>query len=94
MKKNLLIIVAVLGVLSPALAQYKATGDDGITASPKVRQVLDTRKATPSPAVAASQTMCCAAKTRAITASPRVKETLAKTVACCKNASCVVTCLN
>ena len=37
--------LALLAFASPTQAQYKATGDDGITASPKVRAQLDERKA-------------------------------------------------
>ena len=42
MKTNLLITLLAVGVLAPALAQYKPVGDDGIAASPKLRQTLDT----------------------------------------------------
>jgi len=48
MKTNkLLTIVALTATLSFAVnasAQYQATGDDGVTASPKVRAVLDGQK--------------------------------------------------
>ena len=45
-----------------AQAQYKATGDDGITASPKARQFLDEYKRNhmPSPAPAEIAQMPCA----------------------------------
>jgi len=36
-------IAATVGVDNNASAQYKPTGDDGITASPKLRQMLDER---------------------------------------------------
>ncbi len=42
-----------------AQAQYKPTGDDGITASPRLRQQLDERKARTAPAVAATRSMAC-----------------------------------
>src|SRR5204863_1457130 len=46
----------LLSIAGPAPAQYRPTGDDGITASPKVRAQLVERRATvsTSPAVAAS----------------------------------------
>jgi hypothetical protein len=51
MKTNLLIMVMALGMLTPALAQYKPIGDDGIAASPKLRQFLDAQKAQVRPPV-------------------------------------------
>ena len=36
--------IALLSFAGPAQAQYRPTGDDGITASPKVRAQLDGRK--------------------------------------------------
>ena len=95
MKKNLLIAAAILGMLSPAFAQYQPTGADGITASPRVREQLDARKAAPAnvaatiaaPKVTAG---CCAAK---ISASPRVQALSGKNAAsCCGNSVCVVAC--
>lgn len=44
--------IAMFVFASPALAQYKPTGDDGITASPKVRQLLDEQRRNHSPAPA------------------------------------------
>lgn len=44
---------------SPALAQYKPTGDDGITASPKVRAQLDERRARLNTAPATVASMPC-----------------------------------
>jgi hypothetical protein len=41
----LLTAIAALAVTTAANAQYKPVGDDGITASPKVRQQLDERRA-------------------------------------------------
>ena len=48
--------IALLSFAGPAQAQYRPTGDDGITASPKVRAQLVERRATvnTTPAVAAS----------------------------------------
>ncbi len=64
---NNILIAAVAGIAlfaftSPALAQYKATGDDGITASPKHRERLNEYKSnrTPTPAPAESPQMACA----------------------------------
>ncbi len=54
--------LALLGgvlIVSPAYAQYKPTGDDGITASPRLRQQLNERKA-PAIKIAATATMACA----------------------------------
>jgi hypothetical protein len=45
MKTNLLIAAVALGILTPAMAQFKAVGDDGIAASPKLREQLDARNA-------------------------------------------------
>ena len=56
----LAVSLSAFALASPARGQfYKPTGDDGITASPKVRAQLNERKAriaTPAPAVA---TMAC-----------------------------------
>ena len=49
--------IAALTFASSASAQFKPMGDDGIVASPKVRQMLSERKATPSVAIAS--TMPC-----------------------------------
>ena len=43
---------------SPASAQYKPVGDDGIAASPKVRQMLNERNASTAPPLA-SPAMAC-----------------------------------
>jgi hypothetical protein len=40
-------------------AQYKPVGDDGIAASPKVRQMLNERKASTAPAATAVRSMAC-----------------------------------
>jgi hypothetical protein len=50
---------AVLSFVLPANAQFKATGDDGITASPKVRAQLNGR-AEKAVSVKTSATMACA----------------------------------
>ena len=42
-----------------AYAQYKPAGDDGIAASPKVRQMLNERKASTAPAAITLPKMAC-----------------------------------
>ncbi len=67
MKRTNNILIAVLAVIALSLfagsaqAQYKATGDDGITASPKARQLLDefNRNHSPAPVVAEIPQMSC-----------------------------------
>ena len=51
--------IAVLVLASAANAQYKPVGDDGIAASPKVRQMLNERKASATTATAAGPAMAC-----------------------------------
>jgi hypothetical protein len=63
-KMNNTLIAALAGlalalVASSAQAQYKPTGDDGITASPKVRQQLDERRARTTPVAAVVPSMAC-----------------------------------
>src|SRR5262245_52326091 len=48
-------IALLAGTAASARAQYKATGDDGITASPRVRQLLDERTRNRTPAVAPAE---------------------------------------
>jgi hypothetical protein len=72
----------VAGVPSTSVASvgYKPTGDDGITASPKARQMLDERKtvaavpATASTAVASVGYQATGAD--GITASPKLRQQL------------------
>src|SRR5690348_1385520 len=52
--------IALLSFVGTTQAQYKATGDDGITAAPKVRQLLDERRAAAAVAAAADhKEMAC-----------------------------------
>jgi hypothetical protein len=51
--------IAVLALASAANAQYKPVGDDGIAASPKVRQMLNESKASTAIATAAVPAMIC-----------------------------------
>ena len=53
------IVIATVAAAASANAQYKPTGDDGITASPKVRQQLNDRTAPLVPVVAATPAMSC-----------------------------------
>jgi hypothetical protein len=61
---NNLLVAALAGlalalVASSAQAQYKPTGGDRITASPKVRAMLDERRARTTPVSTAEPTMAC-----------------------------------
>ncbi len=59
---NLLLVAttaAALAFAGSAGAQYKAVGDDGIAASPKVRQMLDERKAGKAITSIAAPAMAC-----------------------------------
>jgi hypothetical protein len=51
--------LAALALTTAANAQYKPIGDDGIAASPKVRQALNEQKAPAPQAVAALPAMAC-----------------------------------
>ena len=51
--------IALLSFAGPAQAQYRPTGDDGITASPKVRAQLVERRATVNTAPAVAASMLC-----------------------------------
>ena len=53
------VALAVVAFAGTASAQYKPVGDDGITASPKVRQMLNERKAAARPAIATAPAMTC-----------------------------------
>ena len=52
-------LIATFVAVAPANAQYRPTGDDGITASPKVRAMLDARKASTTPVAAPVPAMAC-----------------------------------
>ena len=51
--------IAMFAFAGPVLAQYKPTGDDGITASPKARAHLDERRARLNTAPATVASMPC-----------------------------------
>jgi hypothetical protein len=50
---------AAFTLAGAATAQYRPAGDDGIAASPKVRQALNERKASAAPVVATAPVMAC-----------------------------------
>ena len=53
--------IAGLAVVNQANAQYKPTGDDGITASPRLRQQLDERRRAQTPTTSTTpSSMACA----------------------------------
>lgn len=65
--KVLILPAMCIALLVPAaVAQYKATGDDGITASPKYRQVLNENKAV-KPVAAISKMACPKCKDKLVT---------------------------
>jgi hypothetical protein len=53
------VAIAALALTTAANAQYKPVSHDGIAASPKVRQMLNERKAAATPAVAVVPAMAC-----------------------------------
>jgi hypothetical protein len=72
-------VSATVGLANNASAQYKPTGDDGVTASPKVRQMLNeraaaTRIAALTPAVVVSYRN----PADGVTASPKLRQMLAE----------------
>lgn len=72
-------IAATLSLASNASAQYRPTGDDGITASPKVRQMLNERAAATRVAPATpSVTINYRNPANGVTASPKVLQMLAE----------------
>ncbi len=72
-------VAATLSLVTTAGAQYKATGDDGITASPKVRQMLNARPAATRIAVETpSVTVTYRNPAAGITASPKAQQLLAE----------------
>ena len=69
-------LAAVLTALN-APAQYQPTGPDGITASPKVRQMLDERRASRPTVFAPTVTVTSNNASDGITASPKVRQMMA-----------------
>jgi hypothetical protein len=71
-------LAAILTLASNANAQYKPTGNDGITASPKVRQMLSERAAV-APEAASIPIAAATSRTSGpdgVTASPKLRQTL------------------
>src|SRR5215471_10771809 len=80
-RNGLLITVAVIALIPAmgAVGQYKPTGDDGITASPRLRQALNERKASTGAAVMVPTVMVRAAPGDVpIAASPRLQQSMAE----------------
>ena len=83
-KQNRLAIVTLTAIASmfigQARAQYRAVGDDGIAASPKVRQMLNERRAAAQAAEAGSTSVASvgyrAVGDDGIAASPKVRQML------------------
>jgi len=80
---NRLVIVTVTAIaaifITQAKAQYRAVGDDGIAASPKVRQMLNERARSAATHQAASTVASAGYRTvgdDGITASPKVRQQL------------------
>lgn len=53
------IVIATFVAVTPAKAQYRSTGDDGITASPRLRAQLDERRAKVTAVSATAVSMAC-----------------------------------
>ena len=78
MKKNLLFAIAAAGLFTfTASAQYRATGEDGIVASPKFRQFLNEsgkRMVKGTPATAVASVGYRATGRDGLTASPKLRQ--------------------
>jgi len=77
-------MAAGLALATPATAQNNPAGD-GITASPKARQMLNERRArvnAAATATAAASTKACCARTD-LAASPKASQMLAEQQKCC-----------
>jgi hypothetical protein len=69
--------IAMFGLANQASAQYRPTGDDGITASPKHRQFLDEHKTVASaPSFAVASVGYQAVGDDGIAASPKLRQML------------------
>jgi len=81
MKMNLLLATIITASFAAsALAQYQTVGNDGIAASPKLRQTLAARPIASSIATDKVAGACCEDK---IVASPKVLQTLPPQPKCC-----------
>jgi hypothetical protein len=80
---NLILFTAALAATLTAVnvpAQYQPTGADGITASPKLRQMLNERQAASRPSVLVPTVITVTSVnpgSKSITASPKVRQMLA-----------------
>lgn len=63
--------ITALAFITIANAQNPPQGDDGITASPKVRQALNERKAVANPAMATASAMTCPKCADVLTTQPK-----------------------
>jgi len=68
-----LVLTGTVALAHTASAQFKPTGDDGITASPRARQLLDEQK-NRTTAAASGTTANTGAFANGIAASPRVHQ--------------------
>jgi len=66
--------IALFASAGQVYAQYQAFGDDGIAASPKVRQMLEERKARSAPVVAPEVTTYQGRTSDNVAASPKVQQ--------------------
>lgn len=72
-------LAAMFGLSNQASAQYRPTGDDGIAASPKLRQQLDERKRVASASAPSAEVASVGYKPTGddgITASPKARQML------------------
>jgi hypothetical protein len=71
-------LAATLSLANNASAQYKPTGDDGITASPKVRQMLSERATAtlPTSSIAVATTNSRTHGLDGLAASPKLRQVL------------------
>ena len=76
------VAAASLTLVSSAFAQYATVGDDGVAASPKLRQALKDSSVRVAPAHASAAVVgtCCENN---IVASPKVRQTLSAEAKCC-----------
>ena len=83
MKRKALVVMLVagglfLGVASKGKAQYEPVGEDGIAASPKLRQQLNERQAAPVFQGGGEAMVYESTRQGAVAASPKVSEMLAE----------------
>jgi hypothetical protein len=92
MKKTILLGIAAVSVFTfTANAQYHPTGEDGITASPKLRQMLEeTKKVVRSPSATVASVGYQATREDGITASPKLRQLLNEREAVVSTPSAVI----